>query len=428
MRDYGLGKRVLRCLYVCAAGVATCLATSAADAKLGDQVYKTPPSDAIEDDEYAYCIDVDGPLAIVGAGGRYYSTLTTSRRVGAAYVLDAMTGERLTKLVSPDAEQLRIDHFGVAVGISGSNAVVGTMDAAYAFDAVTGAQLSKLTPSDTPDEFGFSVAVDGTVAAVRSSDGAYLFDVTTGQQLQKLSVPHGSGRDREGGHEVAISREYVLVGDVEDRHAGRMSGAAYLFDVDTGTQLMKLTPSDARPYQEFGSSMSIDGNRALIAAPGGDGDALAEVYLFDLTTGEELLKLFSPRPTWEDARGQEHWVRFGATVVLTGNRALIGAPDDDEVQPCSGAAYLFDVTSGDLLAKFKAADAERFDLLGYSVAMNDRVALAGVTNDGGTDYHNYIYAFSLVPEPMSGMLLGVGAAWLGVFAARQRRRQQSRGT
>ena len=68
------------------------------------------------------------------------------------------------------------------------------------------------------------------------------------------------------GVSTAISQNTAILGAHRDKDAGRRVGAAYLFDVNNGSELFKLTPSDAALGREFGFSVGISGNTARFSA------------------------------------------------------------------------------------------------------------------------------------------------------------------
>jgi len=237
-----------------------------------------------------------------------------------------------------------------------------------------GDELFKLTASDaaTDDQFGWSVGVSGNTAIVGAegnddagdrSGSAYLFDVTTGQELRKLTASDAAA-DASFGRSVAISGNVAIVG--AQRH-NNTAGAAYLFDVTTGQELFKLTPSDAMPDKFFGGSVAISGNTAVVGASSDDhaGSGSGSAYLFDVATGQQLAKL-----TASDASAND---LFGISVAISGNTALIGAAFDDDMGVRAGSAYLFDVTTRQQLAKLTPSGAA--PAFGGSVAISGNMAL-----------------------------------------------------
>jgi hypothetical protein len=93
----------------------------------------------------------------------------------------------------------------------------------------------------------------------------------------KLTDSGGAAGD-EFGFSVSISGDYAVVGAPSDDDKGNTSGTAFLFhrtgtnSWDSGT---KITASDGgAAYDQFGWSVSINGDYAIIGYPS-DGDAFA---------------------------------------------------------------------------------------------------------------------------------------------------------
>jgi hypothetical protein len=337
-------------------GLILALPVSFVLADIGDPLVKLTASDAGAFDEFGNAVSLSGNTALVGSH-------KDNNLAGSAYLFDAMTGQQLRKLSASDGASG--DNFGASVALSGNTALIGAdidrnagepTGSVYVFDASTGQQLRKLL-SPNPSTLGFfgqSVDLEGTTAVIGSPGGfgsTYLFDVTTGQQLRELPGPDVAGF----GESVAISGNLVLVGAPRDSGLPNFqSGAAYLFDATTGLQVFRLVADDASSFDNFGTSVALSGNLAIIGAPS-DSDAgigSGSAYVFDVTTGQQLYKI-----TAADA-GMQHG--FGLSVSLSGNTAIVGAfADDFGVR--SGAAYLFDVTTGQQLYKYFATNPWTFD-------------------------------------------------------------------
>ncbi len=338
--------------------------------------------DGAADDSLGFSASVDGGLALVAA-------YRDGNQAGAAYLFDAYTGQQLFKLTPQDPESY--DYFGWSVSLSGDRVLVGApyddglatqSGSAYIFSVLTGQQLFKLLPQvgAYQDRFGRSVSVSGDRALVGSqgddevaqeAGAAFVFDVNTGQELIKLTASDAVIWDHLG-NSVSLRGDLALVGAVGVA-GGR--GAAYLFDVTTGQQLHKLTASDGLPFDEFGCSVSLGESLALVGAQYDDEsyDDVGSAYVFDIATGQELHKLTAP-----DAQEDDH---FGVRVSLAGGRALIGAPRDDDRGPISGSSYLFDAASGQLLDKWIAQGVATGDFFGWGLAISDELALVGAIGD-----------------------------------------------
>ena len=128
-----------------------------------------------------------------------------------------------------------------------------------------------------------------------------------------------------------------------------------------------MKPTDIFLSGQLGFSVAAVGNNVLVGAPQDktSGTNAGAAYLFDGSTGALLLALLNPTPTAED--------QFGYCVAAVGNDILVGARLDDTGATNAGAAYLFDGSTGALLATILNPTPNVNDQFGFSVA--------GVGND-----------------------------------------------
>lgn len=189
----------------------------------------------------------------------------------------------------------------------------------------------------------------------------------------KLVPADGTPGDAFGSR-VSLSGDRALIGASCDNDNGDNSGAAYIFVFDGSTwrEEAKLKPSDGGEQDSFGFSVSLSGDRALIGADNdqnnGAAGGSAYVFTFDGTTWTQQVKL-----TPSDLRSAGF---FGFSVSLSGDRALIGSTG---ANASKGAAYVFafDGATWSQEAKLTAADGETFDRLGESVSLSGNRALVG---------------------------------------------------
>ena len=260
------------------------------------------------------------------------------------------------------------DLFGYSVGISGNYAIVsapyeddadGTISGkAYIFNVATGARVHTLDnpnaySTSVNDYFGYSVGISGTYAivgayqedddGVSNSGKAYIFDVTTGLRVHTLDNPNPGAGDQFG-VSVAISGNYAIVGA---RYAeANNSGKAYIFDVTTGLRVHTLDNPNAFETSNsdtFGSSVAISAYYAIVGAREEDdvgGIGSGKAYIFNLNTGEFLRTLDNPNDLGTSAN--DH---FGQSVAISGNYAIVSAHYEDDASGLnSGKAYIYRLT------------------------------------------------------------------------------------
>ena len=100
---------------------------------------------------------------------------------------------------------------------------------------------------------------------------------------------------------------------------GGVAESAYVFELGSARQRIKLTAPDASGPIGFGHCVAIDGTVAVVAAYYGQRDVTGVVYVFDVDTRELRLKLTRPETAG-----------FGASVAAQDGMILV-APTEDQV-------------------------------------------------------------------------------------------------
>jgi FG-GAP repeat len=179
------------------------------------------------------------------------------------------------------------------------------------------------------------------------------------------------------------------------------------------TKTQKFHARDATDYEYFGDAVSLDGNTALIASSGVDdnGDAIHSVYVFTRTktTWRQQAKL--------SASDGAPYDNFGISVSLSGDTALIGACADDDNGNESGSAYVFTRTGTTWTqqAKLLASDGAEADLFGATVSLSGDTALIGAScddDDGFLSGSAYVFTrTSTTWTQQQKLTASDGAAW-----------------
>ncbi len=393
------------------------------------QIAKLTVSDSEPDDNFGYSLALSDTTIVVGAW-QNDSLLANS---GAAYVFERVSGSnnwnQVIKLI-PDNADFAGDEFGKAVAIDGNWLIIGAQfddyagkdrGSAYVFERTPNAanawsQAAKLTAEDSAfrDFFGQTVAISGTRAVVgapedddfgNQSGSAYVFERNPADgswnQVAKLTANDGEANDIFGSS-VTISGETIIVGANEHSHQDvNNNGAAYVFQRNPSDgswdQVAKLTASDGDELDRFGFSVALIGDRALIGAPFDDdsNNVGGSAYVFERTpstnTWSQTAKLTAAVPKLGN--------QFGRSVALAGEQALIGAPEEDDFGNGSGSVYLFQQSgsSWSQLNKLIANDGAAFDLFGSAVSLSEELIFIGAhdSDNQGKDDSGSVYIFQL---------------------------------
>jgi hypothetical protein len=312
--------------------------------------------------------------------------------------------ERAAELAVAPADGLAGDLFGLSVSVDGNTVVMGSpwhgvggVDSGSAYVLVrTGSQFSQgaeLTPdyAGPGDRFGCSVSVSGDIAAIgvpydddNGTDAGSVYVFVRSESTWGTAVRLTPGDAAAGdlfGSSVAVSGDTMVVGAPTNDTNGVDAGSAYVFvrEGSTWTEAATLTPDDAAAGDRFGCSVSVSGDTAIVGAyldsDNGGSSGSAYVFARSGSTWSQAAKL-----TPHDGAALD---LFGLSVSVDGDTALVGAPFDDDSGMESGSAYVFS-RSGSVWtqsAKLTAADGAEADWFGGSVSVSGDITVVGARRD-----------------------------------------------
>jgi hypothetical protein len=185
-------------------------------------------------------------------------------------------------------------------------------------------------------------------------------------EIAKIGAADAAQFDQFGGS-VAISGDYAVVGANRDDD---YRGAAYVF-VRSGSswvQQQKLTASDAAVEDNFGWSVAISGDTIVVGSylSGGTDAGAAYVFVRSGSTWTQQAKL--------TASGSNN--QLGISVAVDGDTALVGAIGEDSFR---GVAYVFtrSGSSWTQQARLTAPVRNADDDFGWSVGLSGDSAIVG---------------------------------------------------
>ncbi|OPZ11885.1 MAG: putative Ig domain protein [Alphaproteobacteria bacterium ADurb.BinA280] len=381
--------------------------------QLAGQV-KLAAGDGTRDDYFGAAVAADLSTVLVGVP---YDVTGFDLEPGAvyAYVRDSNGAwSEQAKLLSSDGQPF--DAFGYAIDVQGDVAVIGTpfadasRGATYVFARSGSAwsQVAKLLASDgtNNDYFGSAVAISGNTIAIgaygdntnRGSVYVFTGSGATWTQQQRLSASDASSGDNLG-ISVDIDADSIIAGaNLDDLVVNNDSrGSAYVF-VRAGSswsQQSKLTLSSAANGDQFGSSVSLRGDTALVGAPFANPSGLDNagvVAVFNRISGAWLQhqQMTAPTPTLGAS--------FGVMVSMRSGHALVGAQSEAVAGMSSrGAAYELVLQNGAwaVANQLLATDGVEADFFGSAVALSEEFAVVGAqfADVGSNPDQGAAYAF-----------------------------------
>jgi len=356
-------------------------------------------------DQFGASVDIYEETIVVGS---VYDDTGNKKNHGSAYVYEKGENgwQQKIKLVASDIKAVAL--FGCAVGIYENTIIVGALGdnsggqnsgAAYIFvkdNTGNWVQQSKLIPDDLKEGlgFGFDVAIYGDYAIVGALDfstninitgNAYIFHKNKGGQnnwgqVKKITAS-GNEIGNWFGYSVDIDDGIVIVGAWKSSLNGDNSGLAYIYEKNNGGndnwgQLKVLKPEGLDANFNFGYSIDIDQDKAIIGATGAD--LKGSAYIFQKDKGGsnnwgELLKLKPDNGKFND--------NYGFSVSIYGDDLIIGSIRHYR-EDGSGVVYIYNKDMGGadkwgLVSEVIPDDPSDRGAFGCSVSLFDGNAIIG---------------------------------------------------
>lgn len=294
---------------------------------------------------------------------------TSASDGGVVKVMDTTNGNLLWTVPNPGPSNGK--QFGYAVAMSGNRLVVGApLDSTgapytgivYVFDLASATPTTPVLTINNPapanyDNFGSALALSGNRlvvgaylddAGATDAGAAYVYDLSSGTPtvpLHTLANPAADAADQFG-YSVAIDANMIVVGARFDDEGATNAGRAYVYDLSTGTPTVPVhtlnnpTPADS---DAFGYSVAISGQRVAIGAylDSTVANSAGSVYLYDLESAAPTTPVTISNPT------TPAWTEyFGSSLSLVGSRLIVGASGENTGASAAGAAFVYDVTGG----------------------------------------------------------------------------------
>ena len=366
---------------------------------------KLHASDPGGNDRFGFAVAIDVDVIVVGApfdddGGADSGSVYVYRHDGAVWVHEAT-------LTASDAAPG--DRFGSAVAVAGDVVLVGApgksepgteAGAAYVFGRDQGGpgnwgQVRRLIPAGLAanDDFGIAVAMTCNHALVGApgnddngidAGAAYVFKSHKGGadnwgEVAKM-LPFDGGALDEFGASVSLDGDVALIGAPGNEVAGPNPGAAYIFrrkvDPELWLEIIRLTADVPGTDEEFGTSVSIGGTLALVGSslPSSCGPS---AFSFRFEAGQWVpgQRLIVAEVIETD--------EFAASVAVSGDLAVVSAQRNGEGGFASGVAYVYRLEGNVWIrqAKLKASDAFLLDEFSTSIALSCGRAVLGAPGD-----------------------------------------------
>jgi len=253
-------------------------------------------------------------------------------------------------------------------------------------DTVKPAAL-KLTPNAGSGKVLTSDAAGNASWQPKSSTASIGFGTWGDCATNSIISEYNPVGDEEGagddyfGRSVAISGNFAIVGaPLDDVGANNNQGSVSIYQ-HNGSEwvlMQKITDATGAVSDDFGRSVSISGNFAVVGAPGDDvgantGEGSASIYQYNGSTWVLMQKISG---TAGDG--------FGEAVYISGNYVVIGAPYDDvgsKTDQGSASIYQYNGSTWVLMQMILDSNGASDDRFGYAVSLEGSFVIVGARYD-----------------------------------------------
>jgi len=222
----------------------------------------------------------------------------------------------------------------------------------------------------TPSVRGDSTLYYLVSSHLPSDYAVYLYD-SSGNELVRIPKPNDASDT--WGNNIGTNDTKIAITD----NTG--NGALYIYDMD-GSNMVKVTSSDASGNDRFGSQLEINNTKIIVGAPyAGPTDLQGSVYVYDLDGTNEV------KITASDGAYGDYFSTWGGLAVSE-SKIFVGSGNHDNKR---GALYIYDM-DGSNEVKVQPSDSAEGDEFAYIVAASGTKVVATSVGNGA---HGAAYIF-----------------------------------
>jgi hypothetical protein len=213
-------------------------------------------------------------------------------------------------------------------------------------------------------------------------------------RITQIAQLLGEEYNGEFGYAVAFSGDTLAVGDPYDNQNGDESGSVTIIQSESyghWNKVTRLMPSDAEAGIRFGTDVAISGDRAVVGAPFDNdfGENSGSIYIFERDQGGDNAWGQVAKLTASDAYTND---QYGWAVAVDGDTVVAGA----YTKTYGGRVYIYERDAGGPGQWGETAqlnpDPPGFQAcFGESLDLDRRLLAVGAY--GGGDYAGYVYVF-----------------------------------
>ncbi len=200
------------------------------------------------------------------------------------------------------------------------------------------------------------------------------------------------------GYATAVSESWAIVSAPQkDSNTKQCSGSVTFYRLTEGkwTLFQEVSPEELSEFSNFGMSVSIEGNTAVVSSIGDHESGLfsGAVYVYQFNYTENSWELTKKLKASDASIGTS----FGHSVQIKENMILVGAYNAHGNETKSGAAYIFEKNETEWVetSKIYATAGKSNDYFGHTVEIisSTIIAIGAYNADGNEERSGAVYIF-----------------------------------
>ena len=267
-------------------------------------MYPAGAAQGVTNSDYGYSVDISGDYAIVGAPGESHPQ-TESINAGSVSILkrNATSGEWDVQAKFFDTSIETDEYWGDKVAISGNYAAVGNW---------------------REDTLGYTKTGSVSLFKRNTSTGQWAF--------HSKIYNNNNGLSYNFGWSIAMDGDYLIVGAINESINGvNFAGSANIYKRNSTTDVWELQQKIIHPNyaaaDNFGYSVDIDGDHAIVGAPYDDIGAIdnGSAHIYKRNASNIWVVL----PTLYNGANNEDNFGFSVDISTANKTVAVGAIGDD---------------------------------------------------------------------------------------------------
>lgn len=222
----------------------------------------------------------------------------------------------------------------------------------------------------------------GAVCVFKNDGGTWTHDIKLRATTPQENASFGFSLDVSGDLMIVGSHLEDIDGDLGNSTFEHGAAYIFIFDTDNWDFKERITAPDAEHMADFGVSVGISGNYAIVGSPlktVGTVTEAGSAYTFQRSAANEWHTI-APAVLTLSSPGAGDW--YGWSAAISGDTAMVGAFNRDQLATNDGAAFVYaraTANTWELAGTVSPSGAADNGYFGMAISLDETRAAVGAT-------------------------------------------------